>query len=114
MCTHSTVYEAAWGGVEVYQETLCNLLGRKVDFYYWLRRGDKCRFLTADGEEIERFDVPEVGWTDAMCDGPEEMAFSNVISHYNIDLVHFQHLGHHALSLPIIAKSCGAGGLFRA
>lgn len=114
MCTHSTVYEAAWGGVEVYQETLCNLLGRKVDFYYWLRRGDKCRFLTADGEEIERFDVPEVGWTDAMCDGPEEMAFSNVISHYNIDLVHFQHLGHHALSLPIIAKSCGAGVVFSA
>lgn len=114
MCTHSTIYEAAWGGVEVYQETLCNLLGREVDFYYWLRRGDKCRFLTADGEEIEHFDVPEVGWTDALCDGPEEMAFSNVISHYNIDVVHFQHLGHHALSLPIIAKSCGAGVVFSA
>ncbi|MGO2959186.1 MAG: glycosyltransferase [Acetobacter sp.] len=114
MCTHSTKYEAAWGGVEVYQETLCNLLGREVDFYYWLRRGNHCRLLTADGEEVERFDVPEVGWTDAMCDGPEEMAFSNVISHYNMDVVHFQHLGHHALSLPIIAKACGAGVVFSA
>lgn len=112
MCTHSTKYEAAWGGVEVYQETLCNLLGKEIDFYYWLRRGNHCRLLTADGEEIERFDVPEVGWTDAMCDGPEEMAFSNTISHYNMDIVHFQHLGHHALSLLMIAKACGTGVVF--
>ncbi|OUI93133.1 glycosyl transferase [Acetobacter indonesiensis] len=114
MCTHSTKYEAAWGGVEVYQETLCSLLGREIDFYYWLRRGGHCRLITSDGEEVERFDVPEVGWTDAMCDGPEEMAFSNVLSHYNMDVVHFQHLGHHALSLPIIAKACGAGVVFSA
>ena len=114
MCTHSTKYEAAWGGVEVYQETLCTLLGREVDFYYWLRRDGCCRLLTSSGEEVERFDVPEVGWTDAMCDAPEEAAFSNVISHYNFDVVHFQHLGHHALSLPIIAKACGAGVVFSA
>lgn len=42
------------------------------------------------------------------------MAFSSVISQYNIDLVHFQHLGHHALSLPIIAKANGAGVIFSA
>lgn len=114
MCTHSTKYEAAWGGVEVYQETLCTLLGRDVDFYYWLRRGDQCRLLSADGEEIERFDVPEVGWTDALCDTPEEVVFSNALSHYNFDIVHFQHLGHHALSLLRIAKACGAGVVFSA
>ncbi|MFT9316157.1 MAG: glycosyltransferase [Acetobacter orientalis] len=114
MCTHSTKYEAAWGGVEVYQETLCSLLGRDVDFYYWVRRGNQCRLLTADGEEIERFEVPEVGWTDAMCDAPEEVAFSNAISHYNFDIVHFQHLGHHALSLLRIAKACGVGVVFSA
>ncbi|GBD56783.1 glycosyltransferase [Gluconobacter wancherniae] len=114
MCTHSTIHEQAWGGVEVYQQALCALLGRDVEFFYWLRRGTFCRLLTASGQELERFDVPEVGWQDAMCDGPEEMAFSSAIGQYNMDLVHFQHLGHHALSLPIIAKATGAGVIFSA
>ncbi|GAB6853582.1 glycosyltransferase [Asaia astilbis] len=114
MCTHSTIHEAAWGGVEVYQQTLCSMLGREIEFFYWLRRGTHCRLTTANGQEVERYDVPEVGWMDAMCDGPEEMAFSNAISQYNFDIVHFQHLGHHALSLPIIAKACGAGVVFSA
>lgn len=114
MCTHSTIHEQAWGGVEVYQQTLCSLLGRDVEFFYWLRRGVHARLTSASGQELERYDVPEVGWMDAMCDGPEEMAFSNVISQYNFDIVHFQHLGHHALSLPIIAKASGAGVVFSA
>ncbi|GEC59738.1 hypothetical protein GOX01_00690 [Gluconobacter oxydans] len=114
MCTHSTIHERAWGGVEVYQQGLCTLLSRDVEYFYWLRRGGFCRLTTANGHELERFDVPEVGWQDAMCDSPEEMAFSSVISQYNIDLVHFQHLGHHALSLPIIAKANGAGVIFSA
>ncbi|GAN53028.1 glycosyltransferase family protein [Tanticharoenia sakaeratensis] len=114
MCTHSTIHEQAWGGVEVYQQMLCGLLGRDVEFFYWLRRGHHCRLTTAAGREVERFDVPEVGWMDAMCDAPEEMAFSSAISQYNFDIVHFQHLGHHALSLPIIAKANGAGVVFSA
>ncbi|MBS1055761.1 glycosyltransferase family protein [Gluconobacter kondonii] len=114
MCTHSTIHEQAWGGVEVYQQGLCTLLARDVEYFYWLRRGNFCRLTTANGHELERFDVPEVGWQDALCDAPEEMAFSSVLSQYNIDLVHFQHLGHHALSLPIIAKANGTGVIFSA
>ncbi|GBQ86148.1 glycosyltransferase family protein [Gluconobacter albidus] len=114
MCTHSTIHEQAWGGVEVYQQGLCTLLARDVEYFYWLRRGNFCRLTTANGHELERFDVPEVGWQEALCDAPEEMAFSSVLSQYNIDLVHFQHLGHHALSLPIIAKANGTGVIFSA
>ncbi|GAJ27627.1 glycosyltransferase family protein [Acidomonas methanolica] len=114
MCTHSTIHEQAWGGVEVYQQTLCTLLGRDIEFFYWLRRGTHCRLTTAGGQELERYDVPEIGWMDAMCDDAEEMAFSNAISLYAIDIVHIQHLGHHALSLPIIAKACGTGVMFSA
>ncbi|GBR52892.1 glycosyltransferase [Neokomagataea thailandica NBRC 106555] len=114
MCTHSTIHEQAWGGVEVYQQALCSMLGRDVEFFYWLRRGGSCWMTTASGQELDRFDVPEMGWQDVMCDGAEEMAFSSVIAQYNIDIVHFQHLGHHALSLPIIAKASGTGVVFSA
>lgn len=114
MCTHSTIHEQAWGGVEVYQQALCSMLGRDVEFFYWLRRSNTCWVTTASGQELDRFEVPEAGWQDVMCDGAEEMAFSSVIGQYNIDVVHFQHLGHHALSLPIIAKASGTGVVFSA
>ncbi|QNT78254.1 glycosyltransferase [Entomobacter blattae] len=112
MCTHSTIHEQVWGGVEVYQQILCSTLGRDVDFYFWLRRGNHCRLIDANGKELERFDMPEIPWLDNLHDGPEERAFASVISQYNIDIVHFQHLGHHAFSLPIIAKGCGVGVVF--
>ncbi|MEE8660199.1 Glycosyltransferase [Acetobacteraceae bacterium EV16G] len=114
MCTHSTIFEKDWGGVEVYQQTLCASLGREIEFFYWLRRGTVCRLTTANGREIEQHDVEEINWTDALCDAAEERAFSQVIGRHNIDIVHIQHLGHHALSLPIIAKACGTGVVFSA
>ncbi|MBA5727336.1 glycosyltransferase [Bombella mellum] len=113
-CTHSTIHEQVWGGVEVYQRELCSFLGRDVEFFFWLRRGTYCRLLSANGHELERFDIVERGWDDIVCDAQEETAFSSVLSQYNVDVVHFQHLGHHALSLPLIAKASGAGVLFSA
>ncbi|MBO1359595.1 glycosyltransferase [Acetobacter sacchari] len=114
MCTHSTIYEQNWGGVEVYQRTISSMLLRDVEFFYWLRRNGSCRLTDASGREIESFDVPDVGWLDALCDAPEETAFSSALSQYNFDIVHFQHLGHHTMSLPIIAKANGAGVVFSA
>ncbi len=114
MCTHSTIHEQAWGGVEVYQQTISSMLLRDVEFFYWLHRDGMCRLTDASGREIESFDVPDTGWLDTMCDGTEEMAFSSALSQYNFDIVHFQHLGHHCLSLPIIAKANGAGVVFSA
>ena len=114
MCTHSTIHEQAWGGVEVYQQTIASMLLRDVEFFYWLHRDGMCRLTDASGREIESFDVPDTGWLDTMSDGAEEMAFSAAISQYNFDIVHFQHLGHHCLSLPIIAKANGVGVVFSA
>ncbi|MXV43733.1 glycosyltransferase [Saccharibacter sp. 17.LH.SD] len=114
LCTHSTIHEQEWGGVEVYQRGLCSLLGRDIEFFYWLRRGNFCRLITAAGKELECFEIAEQPWQDVVCDAAEETMFSGVISQYNIDVVHFQHLGHHALSLPLIAKANGTGVVFSA
>lgn len=110
--THSTIHEHVWGGVEVYQQILCASLGRHVEFYYWLRRRGACTLTDNNGNEIERFDMPNVGWLDSMNDAQEESAFSSIICQYDIDVVHIQHLGHHTLSLPAIAKACGVGVVY--
>lgn len=110
--THSTVHEHVWGGIEVYQQILSTTLVKDVEFFYWLRRRGACYLTDANGKEIERFDMPDVGWLDSMNDAGEETAFSSVINQYGFDVVHIQHLGHHTLSLPIIAKACGVGVIF--
>ena len=114
MCTHSTMHRNEWGGVEVYQQTLCAMFEREVDVLFWLRRDGQCHLMDERGAVLERFDMHEIGWLDSLTDAPEEVAFSNVLGQYGIDLVHFQHLGHHAASLPIIAKSAGIGTVFSA
>lgn len=110
--THSTVHEHVWGGIEVYQQILSTTLVKDVEFFYWLRRRGACYLTDANGKEVERFDMPDVGWLDSMNDAGEETAFSSVINQYGFDVVHIQHLGHHTLSLPIIAKACGVGVIF--
>ncbi len=111
MCTHSTVHNPVWGGVEVYQQMLSRLLEREVDSLFWIRRDGACQLLDAQGRTLERFDAPDIGWLDVLCDPFEEAHFSNVLAAYAIDVVHFQHLGHHAASLPLIARASGVGTL---
>ncbi len=114
MCTHSTIHRNEWGGVEVYQQTLSAMFERSVEMFFWLRRDGQCHLMDDKGVVLERFDMHEIGWLDSLTDAPEEVAFSNVIGQYGIDLVHFQHLGHHTASLPIIAKAAGVGTVFSA
>ena len=114
MCTHSTMRQPDWGGVEVYQQVLTSVLAPSVDVLFWLRRGNTCTLEAADGTVLEQFTAPEIGWLDTLTDAAEESAFANALSQYSIDVVHFQHLGHHAASLPMIAKACGAGTVFSA
>ena len=109
MCTHATIRNAAWGGVEVYQQMLAALLERDVEIFTWIRRDGACSLLDARGGTLERFDAEEIGWLDVLCDSFEETHFCNVLASYGIDVVHFQHLGHHAASLPMIAKAAGCG-----
>ncbi len=110
--THSTINEQVWGGIEVYQQIISLALMKEVEFYYWLRRRGACFLTDINGQELERFDMPDVGWLDSMNDAGEETVFSNVITQYKFDIVHIQHLGHHTLSLPIIAKACGVGVVY--
>jgi glycosyltransferase involved in cell wall biosynthesis len=114
MCTHSTMREPDWGGVEVYQQALVTALVADVEVFFWIRRETTCTLMQSDGTILEQFSMPEIGWLDTLTDAREETVFANVIPQYAIDVVHFQHLGHHAASLPIIAKSCGAGTVLSA
>nr|WP_321985000.1 glycosyltransferase [uncultured Lichenicoccus sp.] len=112
VCTHSTIQDAAWGGVELYQGMLATALRPDVETLYWIRRDASCQLLDAAGAVLERFAAPDIGWLDRLCDATEEARFAGVLAAYAIDLKHSQHLGHHAASLPLIARGAGVGTLF--
>ena len=112
MCTHSTIHEREWGGVEVYQQTLVEGLRPDYEFFYWMRKESTCFLVDESGAVLERFAVAPAGWLDLLNDAKEEMAFSKVLAAYAIDVVHVQHLGSHAMSLPIIAKASGLGVVY--
>jgi len=109
MCTHATLRGQVWGGVEVYQHVLASALRPEVEIFTWVRGEGSCRLLDSAGRELERFAGADIGWLDVLCDSFEERHFADMIGTYGIDVVHFQHLGHHAASLPLIAKASGAG-----
>ncbi len=112
MCTHSTIHNQFWGGVEVYQRMLCTLLARDIEAFTWIRRDGSCQLLDVQERTLEQFDCEDIGWLDVLSDSFEETHFSSVLAAYAIDVVHFQHLGHHAASLPLIAKASGVGTVF--
>lgn len=115
MCTHSVMGMGIWGGIEVYQEAIKNHLSKEVEVFFWLRQSAICKLLGANGEILEQFYIePKGDWLEVLSDKEEEEAFSRIISSYNIDVVHFQHLGSHALSLPIVANNLGIGSVLSA
>ncbi len=111
MCTHSTIRNQVWGGVEVYQQMLCDQLEQEAEVLFWIRGEEGCELLDSRGATLERFDGAPIGWLDVLCDPFEETHFSDVLTSYDVDVVHFQHLGHHAASLPLIARAAGVGTL---
>ena len=102
------------GQVEIYQRTLSTMLKGELEYFFWIRHDRQCHLTDAEGTVLQQFDMQDIGWFDTLDDAPEEAAFSNMIGRYKFDLVHFQHLGRHAASLPIIAKAAGAGTVFTA
>lgn len=111
-CTHSVKTARHIGGIEIYQDLLGSLLGEAIELFYWTRGDDACALLDRDLKPLETFSAPAIGWLDVLSDPHEEALFSGTLTTYGIDVVHFHHLGHHAASLPIIAKALGLGVIF--
>ncbi|MGZ5058618.1 MAG: glycosyltransferase family protein [Methylobacter sp.] len=111
--THNIVNVQPYGGVEVYQQEVINSLKERFRFFvYSVDRtapplGKKYNLYDEDMTIIESYDFAnDINDTVLSCPN-RERKFSEILSLFNIDLVHFQHLIGHVPSLPFISKALG-------
>lgn len=111
--THNIMNVQPYGGVEVYQQEVINSLKDRFRFFvYSVDRtapplGKKYALYDEDMAIIRSYDFAnDINDTILSCPN-RERKFSEILSVFKIDLVHFQHLIGHVPSLPFISKALG-------
>lgn len=115
--SHNTTGVAPYGGVEVYQESVRLALAGQFEFWFYTPDRSAKPLGKAYSLRDENLQVVEtVSFTDGL--NPDlltcpqrEAAFSDLLRRYGIELVHFQHLIGHPLSLPLLTRPLGIRSL---
>ncbi len=117
--THNMLSAGNFGGVEVYQETVANILSDKYDIFYFAPKAGQSANLITDyiltdhrQNVLDEFSVPSYNAFEALHNEQTERVFSGILTQNKIDLVHFQHLIKFPLSLPLISKMLGVPSAF--
>lgn len=112
--SHNTVSSKIFGGVEVYQDLITKELSSEFNFFHFTAKkiGDTgfSKFtvlMDGDYRELELFKYRDENHLNTFRSEQRELAFKNILLKYKIDLVHFQHLIGHPLSLPLITQQLG-------
>ena len=107
--THNVLGRQPGGGVEVYQELLRRVGARfSTLFMYPETIGEHSSFVVRHpGGETDRYELPYALHDRLLHDAAAENLFQRILFDFRIDLVHYQHLLHFPLSLPIISHACG-------
>ena len=105
LVTHNVQTNRPGGGVEVYQEELKRMDGYLFSYLY---PDDSSNYVVKrpDGQEV-KYPVIELSSPNFLYENHREINFQRILVEHKIDLVHFQHLIGHPLSLPLIAKAMG-------
>lgn len=95
MITHNVIGDNNWGGVEVYQESLNGM--ENVNLLFLWKKGNKIYVRNSD-KIIESYELQGAQEVDHWISDREiEIKIAKILTVYNVDIVHFQHL----LGLPI-------------
>lgn len=102
------------GGVEVHQKELGIFLehnGYDIYYYYPNRSQNTYNLLCPSGQEIV-YPFPGTISRNFLSNSVLETIFAKVLLQFKIDIIHFQHLLDHPLSLPLVSKSLGIPSFF--
>jgi len=111
--SHNTTGVAPYGGVEVYQESVRLALADQFEFWFYTPDRSAKPFGKAyclrdeNLQLVETVAFPDGLNPDLLTCPQREAAFSDLLRRYGIELVHFQHLIGHPLSLPLLTRPMG-------
>ena len=107
--SHNRLGYGKGGGVEVYQEVLTGLEPDYEVLFLFATKIDGRHALCLEGREVRRFYEHEEIDRTILTSPPMEQILGEILIEYRVDLVHFHHLIHMPLSLPVIAKALRGG-----
>lgn len=117
--THNTVTGGNFGGVEVYQESIIDYLSKDYDVYFYRPSGrqehaGQREYVVTNHRHsvLHRVKTPQFDIAGTLSDPLAEAVFAGVLSKFEIDLVHYQHLINHVLSLPIVSRMMGIPSVY--
>lgn len=111
MVTHNVHGNQPGGGVEIYQLNLKQL--KEKLFYLFPVHIDNEWFYRLQSEnEVVDYALPSALHRRALHNSAWEQQFQRVLYEHSIDLVHYQHLLGHPLSLPIISHALNIPSVF--
>ena len=112
--THNTTSSATYGGVEVYQELVTSAMKEHFNFLYLVPKKIGQTFLSksvvllnSKYQIVEELSFREETELNNLRSEQRELYLKNILVKYKIDIVHYQHLIGHSLSLPLISKQLG-------
>lgn len=115
--SHNTTGVAPYGGVEVYQESVRLALAGQFEFWFYTPDrsakplGKSYSLRDENLQVVETVSFPDGLNPDLLTCPQREAAFSDLLRRYGIELVHFQHLIGHPLSLPLLTGPMGIRSL---
>jgi spore maturation protein CgeB len=117
---HNTIKNTPYGGVEIYQNILNNNLNDKFKLLYFIPNSNKQdgkEYFILDGqyEIVETISLDEgfpVQSQYILSNSFLEVKFANILTKYNVGLIHFQHFIKNIPSLPFISKSLGIKNIY--
>lgn len=116
--THNTVKSEVYGGVEVYQDRLAKAVSNRFNIFYlaptlvdskYFSRG--VLLMDSDYKILLKVNFHPENDLNYFRSEQRELLFKRILVEYNIELVHFQHLVGHCLSLPLISKQLGVSSV---
>ena len=118
--SHNICKFSPFGGVEIYIDTLKDRIGEEFNCFYFVpnkNKGEGEEYLLLDNNYniIERifFFSTLSTISEYMLSCPQrESRFAYILSKYEINLVHYQHLIRHIPSLPFISRALGIPSIF--
>ncbi|MEO0645618.1 MAG: glycosyltransferase [Cyanobacteria bacterium J06650_10] len=108
--THNVLGKQSGGGVEVYQEQFKQQQQYQISYLY---PEDGVNYVVRDARGREtKYPVAKLPSENFLSEPHREQSFQRILIDHQVDLVHFQHLLGHPLSLPLIAKAMGLSTIY--
>lgn len=112
--THNTIKSEVYGGVEVYQDRLAKAVADEFNVYYLAPTLVDSKYFSpgvllmdSSYKTVLKMNFCPENNLNNFRSEQRELFFKRILVEYKIDLVHFQHLVGHCLSLPLISKQLG-------